>query len=123
MMQPSKGGNRLVIKQELLMNVSDQMMRLRGELDEENEELTHIFQKLEQLSGVENVLELLRKSQKKLEQHAWYAYRQARALEQTARWYDVCERRIQAEYEDTAIHYPHSPGTAVDLSFVTEFLK
>lgn len=113
----------MVIKLEPLMDLSDRLLRLRGDLEDESEEVARIFRALQQLSGMEKLQEELQRSRRDMEQQAWFAYQQAKALSQTVRWYDACERRIGEEYEDAAVRYTRGQSSVLDLSPVMDYLK
>lgn len=111
------------VKFEPLMDLSDQMARLQQDLQNESDEVTRVFQVLQQLSGMDGVLEGLRHCRNELEQEAWQAHQQSGTLAQVVRWYDIAERRIRDEYEDAAIRYPRIRNTVVDLSPIADYLK
>lgn len=111
------------IKFEPLLDMSDQLARLQQDLQNEADEVTRVFQVLQQLSGMDRVLEGLHRCRDRLEQESWQAHQQSAALAQVVRWYDTAERRVRDEYEDAAIHYPRNRNTVVDLSPIAEYLK
>lgn len=111
------------VKFEPLMDLSEQLARLQQDLQNESDEVTRVFQSLQQLSGMDRVLEGLRRCQNELEQESWEAHQQSSALAQVVRWYDVAERRVRDEYEDAVIRYPRIQSTAVDLAPIADYLK
>lgn len=113
----------MVVDREPLLRLSGTWTELHTCLAEEASELTRVFQKLQTLSGMEEVCESLRRTQKELDETAWSAYQGARTLEQAVRTYESCERRIQGEYEDTAVRYTRLESGVVDLSHIQNLLR
>ena len=113
----------MVVKMEPLMDLSQQLARLHGDLENESDEVARVFRSLQQLSGMEQVCETLRRSRQTLENQAWFARQQSKALEQVVRWYDDAERRIRENYEETAVRYPRGRSAALNVAYVADYLK
>ena len=113
----------MVVKMEPLIDLSEQLARLHGDLENESDEVARVFRSLQELSGMEQVCETLRRSQQTLEQQAWFARQQSKALEQVVRWYDDGERRIREAYEESAVRYPRGQSAAFNIAYVADYLK
>ncbi len=113
----------MTIRPRALVDISASLERIRRELDGISGDIVSTSHRLGRSSGMEIVQERLLRLSHALEQDESLIRIQAVTLTQVARWYELCELRVQDEYEGAAIHFPHRESTMLDVSFVSNILR
>lgn len=95
---------------------------MQGQLIEEIYELTYVTQALQELSGMDKVINDLYRLGKTLENQSFYMQKSAKFIGNVAESYILCEDKILSKYENSIVNYNHAEPSVVELNEIRNIL-
>ena len=112
----------MLIKIQPLLDLNSELKKMQGQLIEESYQLTYVYQALQELSSMEDVINNLHKLQNKLESQSFYMKHSSKTIESIAENYISCENKILDKYEHTILNYDHTEPSVVELNQILNIL-